>query len=95
VRRLIAPNAWMVALIKPQFEAGPERVGKGGVVRAPAIHRAVLREVLGATAEMGCTPCGLARSPITGPAGNIEFLAWLQAGGPMLDTAQAIDEVTA
>ncbi len=70
----------VAALIKPQFEAGPEDVGKGGVVRSPATHRRVLREVLGAAAEMGFAARGLIRSPLTGPAGNIEFLAWLAYG---------------
>jgi 23S rRNA (cytidine1920-2'-O)/16S rRNA (cytidine1409-2'-O)-methyltransferase len=94
VKRLVTPAAWVVALVKPQFEAGPQRVGKGGVVRDAATHRAVLHEVLDAAAEIGYTPCGLTRSPITGPAGNVEFLAWLQADGPPLDTARAIAEVT-
>lgn len=87
VCRLIKPEAWIVALVKPQFEAGVEHVGKGGVVRDPAVHAAVLREVLAAAAELGLSPCGLARSPITGPAGNVEFLAWLQRGGPAVDSA--------
>src|SRR5262249_45272831 len=80
VRRLITPHAWVVALVKPQFEAGAEQVGKGGVVRDPAVHAAVLRAALAAAEAAGLAPHGLARSPITGPAGNIEFLAWL--GGP-------------
>jgi 23S rRNA (cytidine1920-2'-O)/16S rRNA (cytidine1409-2'-O)-methyltransferase len=91
VQRLIVPGAWVVALIKPQFEAGQGQVGKGGVVRDPLVHRAVLRETLAAAAGLGLTPCGLTRSPITGPAGNIEFLAWLQADGPPVDVAQAIE----
>jgi 23S rRNA (cytidine1920-2'-O)/16S rRNA (cytidine1409-2'-O)-methyltransferase len=91
VQRLIVPGAWVVALIKPQFEAGQGQVGKGGVVRDPLVHRAVLRDALAAAAGLGLTPCGLTRSPITGPAGNIEFLAWLQADGPPVDVAQAID----
>lgn len=88
VRRLAAPGAWVVALVKPQFEAGAGQVGKGGVVRDPAVHRVVLREALGAAAELGLTPRGLVESPITGPAGNREFLAWLQEGGPPLDVAE-------
>ena len=90
VQRLISPTAWVVALIKPQFEAGKGQVGKGGVVRDPLVHRAVLRDALAAAAGLGLAPCGLTRSPITGPAGNIEFLAWLQAGGPSIDSEQAI-----
>jgi 23S rRNA (cytidine1920-2'-O)/16S rRNA (cytidine1409-2'-O)-methyltransferase len=91
---LLVPGAWIVALIKPQFEAGAGQVGKGGVVRDPAIHRAVLRSVLSYAAELGLTPRGLVRSPITGPAGNIEFLAWLQAGGVAIDLEHALQTVT-
>lgn len=95
VQQLIAPQAWVVALIKPQFEAGAEHVGKGGVVRNPAVHRAVLREVLGFAAELGLPPRGLERSPIKGPAGNIEFLAWLQPGGPAVEIEGLLDHVIA
>jgi len=69
-----APEARLVALIKPQFEAGRDEVGKGGVVRDPAVHDRVCRAVddwLGAT---GWTVEGLTASPITGPEGNVEFL---------------------
>ena len=80
VKALLAPNGWAVALIKPQFEAGAEQVGKGGVVRDPAVHRAVLRRALAFAASIALPAQALARSPITGPAGNVEFLAWLAAG---------------
>jgi 23S rRNA (cytidine1920-2'-O)/16S rRNA (cytidine1409-2'-O)-methyltransferase len=93
VRRLITPEAWVVALVKPQFEAGAEQVGRGGVVRDPGVHRAVLREVLAYAAETGLAPLGLERSPITGPAGNVEFLAWLQTGGAPLDIETAARRV--
>jgi 23S rRNA (cytidine1920-2'-O)/16S rRNA (cytidine1409-2'-O)-methyltransferase len=68
-------------------------VGKGGVVRDPAVHRSVLREVLSAAVALGLPLCGLTRSPITGPAGNVEFLAWLQHDGPELAIEQAITSV--
>jgi 23S rRNA (cytidine1920-2'-O)/16S rRNA (cytidine1409-2'-O)-methyltransferase len=90
VQRLVTPTAWVVALIKPQFEAGAEQVGKGGVVRDAAVHRAVLRDVLEFAAALGLTPAGLDRSPITGPAGNVEFLAWLQAGAAPLAVEAAV-----
>jgi|TARA_R100000501_G_scaffold17919_1_gene34881 23S rRNA (cytidine1920-2'-O)/16S rRNA (cytidine1409-2'-O)-methyltransferase len=70
-----AQGAFLVALIKPQFEAGPAHVEKGGVVRDPAVHERVcsdVREWLATT--MGWTVLGITQSPITGPAGNIEFL---------------------
>lgn len=67
----------LVVLIKPQFEAGKGQVGKGGVVRDPAIHAQVLDEVLVAAEADGYGLRGLIASPLRGPAGNIEFLAWL------------------
>jgi 23S rRNA (cytidine1920-2'-O)/16S rRNA (cytidine1409-2'-O)-methyltransferase len=93
LRRLVRPEAWVVALIKPQFEAGAEQVGKGGVVRDTAVHAAVLRAVLLYAAGIGMPPHGLARSPITGPAGNVEFLAWLGGAGPELDVERAIKDI--
>jgi 23S rRNA (cytidine1920-2'-O)/16S rRNA (cytidine1409-2'-O)-methyltransferase len=92
IKRLLVPDGWVVALIKPQFEAGADQVGKGGVVRDPAVHRAVLRRTLLFAADMGLAPRGLERSPLTGPAGNVEFLAWLQAGGG-IDIERAIGGV--
>lgn len=76
------PVADVVVLIKPQFEAGRRQVGKGGVVRDPAIQRQVLLQVLESAASLGLAVRGLLRSPLAGPAGNIEFLAWLVAGRP-------------
>ena len=67
-----------MALVKPQFEAGREEVGKGGLVRDPAIHARVLDEVTAAAAEVGLTRVGLVDSPITGAEGNIEFLMHLR-----------------
>jgi len=90
VQRLLKPGGWIVALIKPQFEAGADQVGKGGVVREPEVHSAVLRDTLEFAAGMGLPPHGLVRSPITGPAGNVEFLAWLGGPGPQLDVERAI-----
>ncbi|MDX3901652.1 MAG: TlyA family RNA methyltransferase [Sphingobium sp.] len=69
-----APGAWLVALIKPQFEAGREEVGKGGVVRDPEIHDRVCRQVRLWVEERGWHVAGIVPSPITGPHGNVEFL---------------------
>lgn len=93
LRQLITPEAWVVALIKPQFEAGAEQVGKGGVVRDPAVHASVIRMILDFANENGFAVHGLARSPITGPAGNVEFLAWLGGQGPELQIDSAIKTV--
>jgi 23S rRNA (cytidine1920-2'-O)/16S rRNA (cytidine1409-2'-O)-methyltransferase len=70
------PGAQMIALIKPQFEAGRGEVGKGGVVRDAAIHTRVCDEVSAWLEESGWSVKGLTESPITGPKGNVEFLIW-------------------
>ncbi|WDA40261.1 TlyA family RNA methyltransferase [Erythrobacter sp. BLCC-B19] len=72
--RLAAPECQLVALIKPQFEVGREEVGKGGVVRDPALHGRVCDEVRGWIEGLGWDVQGIATSPITGPQGNVEFL---------------------
>jgi len=71
---LANPNAWMIALIKPQFQAGPQDVGKGGVVKDPAVHKRVCAEVQTWLQGKGWTIDGITESPITGPEGNVEFL---------------------
>ena len=68
------PEARMIALIKPQFEAGREEVGKSGVIRDPAVHARVCAEVRAWAEGKGWTVVGIERSPITGPEGNVEFL---------------------
>lgn len=69
----------IVALIKPQFEAGRKDVSRGqGVIRSPQLHRQVLLDVLTFAAQQGLSVRGLMRSPILGPKGNVEFLAWLR-----------------
>jgi 23S rRNA (cytidine1920-2'-O)/16S rRNA (cytidine1409-2'-O)-methyltransferase len=88
----LRPAGQIVALIKPQFEAGREQVGKGGVVRDPAIHRRVLVDLSGWAAAEGLALAGMIRSPITGPAGNVEFLAqWLLDGTVSMDASTLIE----
>jgi 23S rRNA (cytidine1920-2'-O)/16S rRNA (cytidine1409-2'-O)-methyltransferase len=97
VARLLAPGGWVVALVKPQFEAGRAEADKGaGVIRDPAIHRRILRELLAWLADMEApkrdgdaaperpgrlVTCGLVASPITGRDGNHEYLLWLRSDG--------------
>jgi 23S rRNA (cytidine1920-2'-O)/16S rRNA (cytidine1409-2'-O)-methyltransferase len=69
-----APHARLLALIKPQFEAGRAEVGKGGVVRDPAVHARVCEDVAAWVAGQGWQVSGITTSPITGPEGNVEFL---------------------
>ena len=76
--KLAKRGAKLVALIKPQFEAGREEVGKGGVVRDPAVHEKVCAEVKAWVESQGWTVLGIVPSPITGPEGNIEFLLGAQ-----------------
>ena len=78
---LARPGARLVALIKPQFEVGKDRVGKGGVVRDPALHAEVRARIRGWLQDaMGWTVEGEAESPITGPEGNVEFLVLARKG---------------
>ncbi|MBX6375915.1 MAG: TlyA family RNA methyltransferase [Acetobacteraceae bacterium] len=80
---LCAPGAWAVALIKPQFEAGPEAVGKGGVVRDPAVHEAVCAAIESWWSGLpGWRVIGLTPSPILGPEGNREFLIAAERAAP-------------
>ena len=72
--KLAEPGAKLIALIKPQFEAGREEVGKGGVVRDPAVHDRVCTEAKGWVEAQGWTVLSVTPSPITGPEGNVEFL---------------------
>jgi len=81
IRRLLRRPAEAILLVKPQFEVGPGRVGKGGVVRDPAAHVDAIAGVIGAAAELDWEAAGLVGSPITGPAGNHEYLLWLVERG--------------
>ncbi|GAO39679.1 putative hemolysin A [Sphingomonas changbaiensis NBRC 104936] len=74
------PDARLLALIKPQFEAGRDEVGKGGVVRDPAVHARVCSEVAEWVSAQGWRVAGIVESPITGPEGNIEFLIAAERG---------------
>ena len=78
VKALLIPDADFICLIKPQFEAGREEVGKKGVVRDSAVHERVIREILDFVPEAGLTVEGLDFSPIKGPEGNIEYLCHLK-----------------
>lgn len=83
------PGARLLALVKPQFEAGRAEVGKGGVVRDPAVHARVCDEVATWLAGLGWTVAGVTQSPITGPEGNVEFL--IAATAPAAAPAAARD----
>ena len=93
VRELLKPDGEVICLIKPQFEAGRENVGKKGVVRDAAVHQAVLEQFQQFFPEAGFSLMGLDYSPIRGPEGNIEYLAWLKKGvfdAPTPDSAAVV-----
>lgn len=77
IKNFIKENGCVIALIKPQFEAGKEKVGKKGVVRDSAVHLEVITRMLSFARSIGFSACGLDYSPIKGPEGNIEYLLYL------------------
>jgi len=87
----LTPDGVVIALIKPQFEAGPRNVEKGGVVRDPTTHRQVLQRILGSAGSLGLRLRGLMPSPLRGPAGNVEFLVWWAQDGGEIDHQKAVD----
>lgn len=93
IRQLLKPTGQVLCLIKPQFEAGREKVGKKGVVRDPQTHQEVLEQFAAAVWEMGFVILGMTFSPVKGPEGNIEFLAHLtreQVPGICPDAAELV-----
>ena len=97
VARAIAylrPGGAMIALVKPQFEAGRDRIGGGGVVRDPAVHGAILREVRASLEALGMHAVAACTSPLRGPAGNVEFFYKIGREGVSVDDAR-IDALVA
>ena len=94
VQQWLQPDFDILALIKPQFEAGRSQVGKGGIVRDVAVHRSVLTEIMDWCTLNQLMPSGLVRSSITGADGNVEFLVWLRPhSSPYFDVAGTVDSV--
>jgi len=89
LRRIMAPTAEICCLIKPQFEAGREKVGKKGVVKEAATHAEVLENVIAYAGESGFSVRGLTFSPVRGSEGNIEFLGHFVSGGTAADVDPA------
>jgi len=96
IQRLLQPDGHAVCLIKPQFEVGRSLVGKGGVVRSADAQSGALRRVLSNALSDGWRAGGLVVSPITGPAGNREFLAWLHHDAALqeIELEDAIEKAT-
>ena len=94
-RELLKENAEMVCLIKPQFEAGREKVGKKGVVRDPAVHREVIERTTGFAADLHFDVQGLTFSPVKGPEGNIEYLMHIRKCGEEAECRRPDDRLIA
>jgi len=94
-RNLLNDSGRIIALVKPQFEAGRADVGKGGVVRDPKVHRRVLENLFRTADDLGLGVIGLTASPLRGPAGNIEFLAVLAQNVSSVATDDAIERALA
>ena len=86
IKELLKPTGQVLCLIKPQFEAGREKVGKKGVVRDPAVHKEVIEKVVGISKDTGFGVLGLSYSPVKGPEGNIEYLIYLKKNGENCET---------
>ena len=91
--QLLKAKGSLILLVKPQFEAGREKVGKKGVVRNPAVHREVLQEIIRASQSLNLGVKGLDYSPIKGPEGNIEYLLWLTQEDSSLFFPERVEEV--
>lgn len=94
-KALLKKDAYMICLIKPQFEAGREKVGKKGVVTDPRVHKEVIVNIESFAASIGFEIMGLDYSPIKGPEGNIEYLLWLKNSSdtPVMPKLEEIDAV--
>ena len=93
--KILKSDGFGIALIKPQFEAGREKVGKKGVVRDPAVHLEVIEKVIAQARELGFVARGLDFSPIRGPEGNIEYLFYMGKEGEDTVSPERIREVVA
>ena len=92
---ILKDDGFVIALIKPQFEAGKDKIGKKGVVKDAQVHQEVITNVINFAKEKGFGIAGLDYSPIKGPEGNIEFLLWLNKTNCDCVTAEKISEVVA
>jgi 23S rRNA (cytidine1920-2'-O)/16S rRNA (cytidine1409-2'-O)-methyltransferase len=88
------PDGDLALMVKPQFEVGKERLGKGGVVRDPEHRAAAVTDIADAAAARGWGAVGVAVSPLPGPSGNVEFFLWLRKGSPAIGAAEISTEVS-
>jgi 23S rRNA (cytidine1920-2'-O)/16S rRNA (cytidine1409-2'-O)-methyltransferase len=92
--RVSRPDGDIVCMVKPQFEVGRQRLGRGGVVREPALRAEAVLEVAGAAHALGWGTAGVTASPLPGPAGNVEYFCWLRRDAPP-PSAEAVDGAVA
>jgi 23S rRNA (cytidine1920-2'-O)/16S rRNA (cytidine1409-2'-O)-methyltransferase len=92
VQTLLKPTGRIIALIKPQFEAGRGQVGTRGIVRDPRVHRAVIEKIARHARSLNLRVRGLIRSPLEGTEGNVEFLIYLAGEGDEVDLTEAIEQ---
>ena len=78
-------GAWLLPMVKPQFEVGKERIGSGGVVRSPEIRKEVTQDVAQFAVSLGLSLHGVVASPLPGPSGNVEYFLWLKKDGMSTD----------
>jgi len=95
VKRWLAAEADIIALVKPQFEVGKGEVGKGGIVRSPQLRRRALQGVVESAESHGMTSADVIASPITGAKGNVEYLLWLRLTNAPIDTARVSSKIEA
>jgi 23S rRNA (cytidine1920-2'-O)/16S rRNA (cytidine1409-2'-O)-methyltransferase len=88
-----APDGDLALMVKPQFEVGKDRVGKGGVVRDPALRAEAVAAVAHAAGERGWGAQAVTTSPLPGPSGNVEFFLWLRHGPASVGTEEIAAEV--
>ncbi|MCL2781868.1 MAG: TlyA family RNA methyltransferase [Actinomycetia bacterium] len=88
-----AEDGDLVPMVKPQFEVGRERLGRGGVVRDPALRAQTVRAVAEFAGALGWSVAGVARSPLPGPAGNVEFFLWLRRGASLVAAPVGASEI--
>ncbi len=95
LRNISHPEADLLLMVKPQFEVGKDRLGKGGVVRQPELRVQAVLDVAAAAAELGLGVLAVCASPLPGPSGNVEYFVWLRRGTDRLDPAEVRSVVAA
>ncbi|MFK4088808.1 TlyA family RNA methyltransferase [Kribbella sp. NPDC020789] len=91
--QVVKPDGELMLMVKPQFEVGKERLGKGGVVRDPELRADAVRQVALKAQQLGWGIAGVAASPLPGPSGNVEYFLWIRRSAPPLDETMLQDAI--